>query len=174
VKPNPCAITTPTGEKYGLQLFDKLGDRLATLSAWLFFAVGGMITWEVLARYLFNAPTIWAEEMSRFFQIWATYLAMAALLRQRRFIRITLLTDHLGPRARWASELFGLLVIAGFSATATWYGFAIVEESVRVGRATSTMMQVPRWATESAIPLGFGLLTLQSVIEIARLRRAAR
>lgn len=154
-----------------LQVFSKLGDWLAAFSAWLFFAVGGMITWEVFARYVFNAPTIWAEEMSRFFQIWATYLAMAALLRRRDFIRITLLIDRLGPRARWLSEIFSLLVIASFSAIAAWYGFSTVEESVRVGRATSTMLQVPRWATESAVPLGFGLLMLQSLIEITRLRR---
>jgi len=156
-----------------MRFTDRVAQLLATLSAWLFVAIGAMITWEVLARYVFNAPTIWAEEMSRFFQIWATYLAMAALLHQREFIRITLVIDRLGPTARLAAEVFALLVIACFSIVAAWYGLGIVQESVQVGRATSTMLQVPRWATEVAIPLGFGLLALQSLLEITRLRTPA-
>ena len=155
-------------------MIDRLGKALAMLSAWLFFAVGGMITWEVIARYVFNAPTIWAEEMSRFFQVWAVYLAMAYLLRHRGLIRITLLTDHLGSRGRLLSDLFSLAVICVFSLVATWYGYLIVEESVRMGRATSTMLSVPRWTTESAIPVGFALLALQCLVEIARLRKPAR
>ncbi len=47
---------------------ERVTDALGWLGAWLFFAVGGMITYEVVMRYLFNAPTIWAEELSRFFQ----------------------------------------------------------------------------------------------------------
>jgi TRAP-type C4-dicarboxylate transport system permease small subunit len=36
------------------------------------------------------------------------------------------------------------------------------------------MLQVPRWATEVSIPLGFGLLALQSLLEITRLRKPSR
>jgi TRAP-type C4-dicarboxylate transport system permease small subunit len=49
------------------------------------------------------------------------------------------------------------------------YGTAIVAESVRMGRATATMLSVPNWMTESAIPLGFGILLLQCLAEMARL-----
>ncbi len=151
-----------------MAFIDRLGRWLSMISAWLFFAIGGMIIYEVAARYLFNAPTIWAEEMSRFFQIWATYLAMAALLRGRSLIRITLLIDRLGPSSRRLAEIFSLLVIGGFSVVATWYGLAILVESIAQGRATSTMLAVPRWTTESAIPIGFGLLSLQCLVEIIR------
>ena len=151
-----------------MALIERLGTWLSTVSAWLFFAIGGMITYEVAARYLFNAPTIWAEEMSRFFQIWATYLAMAALLQSRGLIRITLLIDRLGVSSRWLAEIFSLLVIGGFSVVATWYGLLILAESITQGRATSTMLAVPRWTTESAIPIGFGLLSLQCLVEIVR------
>ena len=147
---------------------DRLGRWLSIVSAGLFFAIGGMITYEVVARYLFNAPTIWAEEMSRFFQIWATYLAMAALLQGRGLIRITLLVDQLGSNSRRLAEIFSLLVIGIFSVVAAWYGLVILAESIAQGRATSTMLAVPRWATESAIPIGFGILTLQCLVEIIR------
>ncbi len=57
-----------------LQLIDWVGVACSRIAGWLFFAIGLMITYEVVGRYVFNAPTIWAEEMSRFFQVWAVYL----------------------------------------------------------------------------------------------------
>jgi TRAP-type C4-dicarboxylate transport system permease small subunit len=151
-----------------IRLVERLSDTLATVSAWLFFAIGAMISYEVAARYFFNAPTIWAEEMSRFLQIWATYLAAATLVRGQHLIRITLVVDRLGPRARLASELLSLAFMAAFAAVAAWYGLAIVQDSVALGRATSTMLAVPRWATESAIPVGCLLLAVQCITEMVR------
>ena len=64
------------------RLVDRIADFLGQLAAWLFFATGAMITYEVLARYLFNAPTIWAAELSQLFLLWGTFIAMGTLLRQ--------------------------------------------------------------------------------------------
>jgi TRAP-type C4-dicarboxylate transport system permease small subunit len=155
-------------------LFDRIGDWLGVVSAWMFFAVGGMIGYEVTARYIFVAPTIWAEEMSRFFQIWATYLAAATMLRHQELIRITFIIGRLGPRAWRAAEIFSLSVIAIFSATAIWYGMAILLESLRLHRTTATLFDIPQWTTEIVIPLGFGMLLIQCLIEIARVARGER
>jgi len=150
------------------KFFDRLSDYLGVLAAWMFFAVGGMIGYEVIGRYVFNAPTIWAEEMSRFFQLWATYLAAATLLRRQELIRITVLTARLGPRAWRISEIFSLAVIAVFSAGAIWYGTVILLDSVRLHRTTATLFDVPQWTTEIAVPFGFSLLLIQCLIEISR------
>lgn len=135
----------------------------------MFFVIGGMITYEVVARYVFVSPTIWAEELSRFVQIWATYLGAAYVLRHRHLIAIDLLTGRFGPRMRRLSEAASLAFIAVFCVVAIVYGSGIVAESVRQGRATATMLSVPQWMTESAIPIGFALLLLQCLAELARL-----
>jgi len=155
-----------------LEIIDRVGVACSRLAAWLFFAIGLMITYEVVARYVFNAPTIWAEEMSRFFQVWAVYLGAAYVLRYRYLIRITLLTDRIGPLGRRIAEAISLSVIAGFSVVAIWWGIEIVAESVRFGRTTSTMLDVPQWTTEIAIPLGAGLLLLQCLAQFVRLASA--
>lgn len=150
------------------RFIDRLSDSFATLSAWMFFAIGGMITYEVIARYLFLSPTIWAEEMSQFFQIWATYLAAAYVLRHRRLIVIEFFIVRLSPGWKKVSEAFSLVIIALFSLTAIWYGTDILLESIVQGRNTSTMLGVPKWMTESAIPIGFTLLLAQCVVELFR------
>lgn len=157
-----------------LAFVDRLSEFCGRVSAAIFFVIGGMITYEVVARYVFNAPTIWVEELSRFIQIWATYLGAAYVLRHRHLIAIDLVTGRLGPRGRLASEAVGLLFIAGFCVISIIYGVGIVVESVRLGRATATMLSVPQWTTESAIPLGMGLLLLQCVAELVRLMAGRR
>ncbi|MDH3228850.1 MAG: TRAP transporter small permease [Alphaproteobacteria bacterium] len=153
------------------RLIDRASDALATLAAWMFFAIGGMILWEVATRYLLNAPTIWAEELARFFQIWALYLAAASVLRRGSMIRIGLLIDRLGPRLRAAAEVFSLAVVAAFSAVACWYGGWIALDSFEVGRMSGTMLNVPHWMTEIAIPVGFAILLVQALVQIARVAR---
>ena len=152
-----------------LELIDRVGVACSRIAGWLFFTIGLMITYEVVARYVFNAPTIWAEEMSRFFQVWAVYLGAAYVLRYQHLIRITLLTDRIGPFGRRFAEAFSLVVIGGFCVVAVAWGTEIVAESVRLNRTTSTMLDVPQWMTELAIPVGCGLLLLQCLAQLVRL-----
>ncbi|MCG8512359.1 MAG: TRAP transporter small permease [Rhodospirillales bacterium] len=152
-----------------IRTIERLSEICGKLSAAMFFVVGGMITYEVVARYAFLAPTSWAEELSRFVQIWATYLAAAYVLKNRHLIRIDLLTSRLGPGWRRLFEAATIMFIGVFCLVAIYYGIGIVAESVEMGRATSTMLAVPRWMTESAIPIGFGILLLQCVAEMGRI-----
>jgi C4-dicarboxylate transporter, DctQ subunit len=152
-----------------LKFIDRLNDAFGWLAAAAFVAVGGMITYEVVMRYVFLAPTVWAEELSRFLQIWATYIAAAYVLHHRQLIAITLLVDRLGPRGRRLADAFSLVCILLFSAVAVYYGLEIMLDSIRQGRASATMLAVPKWMTEAAIPFGFALLGLQAIAELIRL-----
>jgi len=152
-----------------LAFIDRMSDVCGKVSAAIFFAIGGMILYEVVARYVFVAPTIWAEELSRFVQIWATYLGAAYVLRHRHLIAIDFLTSRFGPRLKVVAEAAGLVFIAVFCGVTIVYGTGIVVESVELGRATATMLGVPQWMTESAIPVGFAILLLQCVVDLIRL-----
>jgi TRAP-type C4-dicarboxylate transport system permease small subunit len=128
-----------------------------------------MLMWEVVARYVFVAPTIWAGELSRVALLWGTFLGMAVLLRRREHIRITLLIGLLGARGRWLAELLTLLFIAGFSVSTAWYGWLIAEDSLVTGRTSGSMLDIPQWWSEAVIPAGFVILALQALAGIARL-----
>jgi len=145
---------------------NQISEFCGKLAAWLFFIIAAMITYEVVARYVFLAPTIWAEEMSQFFQIWATYLGAAYILKKRKLISIDTVVSRFNPRVQWFFDLFSLMFIAIFCLVAIYYGSHIMFESIQVGRSTSTMMAVPKWMTESAIPAGSSLLLLQVIAEI--------
>ncbi len=153
------------------RIVDLVAELLGKLAAWLFFLTGGMLTYEVLARYIFNAPTIWAAELSQLLLLWGCFIAMASLLRQRAHIRITLLTARLPALGRRLCEGFALLFIAGFSSVAAVQGWFIAYDSLERGRSTGTMLNIPNWWSEMVIPVGFAVLFLQCLVELARLAR---
>lgn len=155
------------------RFYDRLTATLAGLAAWLFVATGAMLVYEVVARYVFTAPTIWAEELSRLGLVWGTYLAAAWLLRERQHIRITLLVERLPVRLRRWAEAFSLAVIAVLCAVATWLGAGIAAESVTRGSTTGSMLNLPMVVTEASIPVGFALLGIQALLEIVRLAAGA-
>lgn len=155
-----------------LTAVDRIADLCGRLAGWLFFLIGAMISYEVVARYVFNAPTIWAEEMSRFCQIWAVYLAAAYVLRHGHLIRITLVVGLLPPTGRRLAEAFSLLAIAAVSMVAIVTGWGAVAESLSLDRKSSTMLELPLWLSEIAIPVGCGLLAVQCAAQLVRLWRA--
>ncbi len=150
---------------------NRFGEFCGRAAAWAFVGVGGVLAYEVVMRYVFGAPTIWAEEIARMVQIWASYLAAGFILAQRRMIRVTVVTDRLPPRPKRWAEGFSLLWIVGFCLVAVWYGAEVAIESIDIGRASSTMLGLPQWATEFAIPVGFGLLLTQALIQLIDLVR---
>lgn len=146
--------------------------RLITLLAWiaaaLFVLAGAMLTYEVLARYFFTAPTIWAAELSQLALIWGTLLAMAWLLQAKRHIAVDALVELLTPVYRRFTEALAMLCVAAFSALVAWKGWEIFLDSFERGRTTGSMLDLPTWVSELAVPVGFALLFLQAVIEAYR------
>lgn len=147
---------------------DRISGWLATLAAWLFFATGLMLGWEVVARYVFTAPTIWAEELSRLFLVWGTFAGAAALVHRRDHIRITVLTDALPQGARSTLEIVSLLAVAAFGLAITYYGFEIAYDSWSRGRTAGSMLDLPLSWSQFAVPAGALLLAVQAVVEALR------
>ena len=156
------------------KLVDRLTAAFAAVAAWLFVAAGAMLVVEVVARYVFVAPTVWAAELSLLCLIWATYLAAAALLRQRRHITITAVTQRLPQGWRRVTEALSLAVVLIVCLAAVWYGADIALDSLQRGRTTGSMLNLPAWATEASIPIGFTLIALQALVELARLGLGGR
>ena len=136
----------------------------AAVAALLLLAIGVMLTYEVVARYFFNAPTIWAEELSRLALIWAVFVASAALLARGEHIRVTVLVDRAPPALRRLAEVASLLFVAAIAASVAWHGVPIAMNSFAVGRTTGSMLDIPSWWAQAAIPVGFALVALQALL----------
>jgi TRAP-type mannitol/chloroaromatic compound transport system permease small subunit len=98
-----------------LALIDRMGVLCSRLAGWLFFAIGLMITYEVVARYVFNAPTQWAFEVVMVLCASAWLFSSGYITLHRRHIGITVLYAMAPPAVRWWLDL--LAMGAGLAAT---------------------------------------------------------
>ncbi len=154
-----------------MTVFSKFITAMAGLSACLFVLSGLMLTYEVLARYIFVQPTSWAAELSQLCLLWGVLLAAPWCLRERRHIRITAIIGQLKGAPRAASETLSMGVVAVFSAIVGYHGALIVLDSIHLNRTTGTLLNMPIWIVEVAVPAGFALLFAQACIETLRSAR---
>ena len=120
-----------------------------------------LTTADVVARYVFNSPTMWADEMASYLLIAIVFLGLAQNLRTDGHIRIDVITNLLSSRARQVLEvvayavgiLFAVLLIAG-----TWTRFD--NFWVRHTMSNSPLM-TPLWIAMVPVVVGavvFGLV----------------
>lgn len=152
-----------------MSVVDWTADICARAGEILVVLIAAMMFYEVVARYVFRAPTSWTQDVAVTAQVWFTYMGMAYVLRHRELIRITAFLVKLGPTYRKVLEGFSLIVIATFCVIATVYGTDTVLDSIRLGRRQPTMLEMPNWISEVPVVIGFCLLGLQAVAEFIRL-----
>ena len=148
-----------------MNYYDKLVKYSGYLASALFITIGFIVSYEVIMRYLFNSPTIWVNEVSRFLQIWATYLALTYSFHKKDFIRITVIYDRLNENGKKILDFISFIFILIFSSFVVYYGWLIAYDSLKVGRTSSTILDVPSFLTELAIPLCFAFLVLRVILE---------
>lgn len=148
-----------------MTLFNAFTRALAWAAAGLFLLAGAMLTYEVVARYFFTAPTIWAAELSQLCLIWGSLIGMAWLLGARRHIAVDAVVQLLPRSVRRVTEALAMAVVAVFSAWVVVYGWDIFLDSFERGRTTGSMLDLPAWVAELSVPFGFAMLFVQAVIE---------
>jgi TRAP-type C4-dicarboxylate transport system permease small subunit len=123
--------------------------------------MGLILTYEVFCRYLFKAPTIWAQETSIYLYIWTMLAAASYTLQTRKHVHVDLVVDRLRPRLRLMVEAVTSTVGAVFCAIVSVQAYEMIAATVQFGKVSATPLRVPLWIPQSALLMGFVLLTFQ-------------
>ena len=82
---------------------DKLAVFIGRVTMMLIVLLTGVMLYEVVLRYVFEAPTLWASEMSLWLAGFVFLCAGLYAMQQRSHIRIVLLYDAV---PRWVQRIF--------------------------------------------------------------------
>jgi C4-dicarboxylate transporter DctQ subunit len=129
--------------------------------------MGLMLFYEVVCRYFFRSPTIWAQEMSVYVFMWTMLAGAAYTLEKGKHVRIDLIVEHLSVRTQRILEMITSVAGMIYCAVITWQAQEMIASSISYGKVTATLLRIPMWIPQLALLLGFGLLTLQFAIIIA-------
>lgn len=75
-------------------------------------AMTAIISWQVFGRFVLNSSPSWTEQASLILMIWYVMFAAAAGVHEGFHIRIALLEEKLGERARPVVRLVALIIAA--------------------------------------------------------------
>lgn len=150
-----------------IRLIEGLTEAVGGVAALIVVPLTLATCYEVFARYLFNAPTIWAYELGYTLMGIHFLLGGALTLKRQAHIRIDLIYANLSPRgqARIDLTLYLLLVVPALWLLTNRLG-SYAWEAFSSGETTGqSAWNPPIWPLRFLITAAFILLLLQVIAE---------
>lgn len=138
------------------------------LSSYVLGVVVLMMSYEVVSRYVFNAPTIWSGELCQYGLCFATMLGGGYTLMVDQHIRVDIIYRNFNFKRRAVVELLTWWVVIGFLAVLAWKGGELAIDAYLGDEKSMTFLEVPMFYSLSLVPIGAGLLLLQALARMAR------
>jgi C4-dicarboxylate transporter, DctM subunit len=159
-------------------LLDRLSVFGGFLSGVFILIMGFIITYEVIMRYIFRAPTSWVLEISIYLSLASVFLAGGNAMRENKHIQVDSVTSRLSSRDQALYQLICLVLSLIYCVVFTWKGAEIAISSLLMGEVSPTVLNTPMVIPHSLMPIGGALLSLEIirmiVMELSKLRNAGR
>lgn len=159
-----------------IRVLDRIAEWSGWLFCWLILPLVGSLTYEVVARYLFHAPTVWAYDMS--YMLYGSLFMLGAgyALYRGGHIRTDMLYERWSPRTQGLIDavcylfLFfpAMIFLFWMGGTEAWHSFQIDE------RSDASPWRPVLYPLKAVIPTTALLLLLQGVSEFFKSLYAVR
>lgn len=158
-----------------IRIIDGISILSGKAVGWMILPMVFSLVYEVFARYLFNAPTIWASDISQILYGMFFMLGSAYALQRQQHIRTDFLYGKWSVRTRGLVDA-SLYIIFYFPALVVflWFGIEYAHRSILFNERIVTSAWMPIiWPLKLAIPVSTLLLLVQGVSELAKSLHAA-
>jgi TRAP-type C4-dicarboxylate transport system permease small subunit len=120
-------------------------------------AMSILVLYQVITRYIFNAPSNISEVVARSLFVWLTMFGGAFVFGRREHMNIEFIRSKFPPKIKICIEMFSELVIAVFAVLVMIIGgfWQASNQMIQV----ESMTQIPMGYIYSAIPIS-GILIL--------------
>jgi TRAP-type C4-dicarboxylate transport system permease small subunit len=157
-------------------IIDHASLWISRVTMFMVAAIVAAIFYEVVARYFFQAPTLWANELSLFLGGMGYLFAGLFAMQQRSHIRVTALYDHVSPTWKRVFDAIALVCVLTFSLGVVVGGFTSAWRALSTWELYGTAWNPPIPAVIKPLILVVVILVaLQAVnnfvVDLRRLRR---
>lgn len=151
-----------------LRYIDAISEWSGRAASYLILPGILILTWEVVSRYIFNNPTMWAHGTSQ--RLFATYyiLAGAYVLRNDQHVKVDILFDRLSVRKQAILSLFGSVFLFAFCGVLLWKGIDFAWTSLIQLEPDETPWRAPLYPFKMMVPIGAFLILLQGLAKCIR------
>jgi len=151
-----------------LRFIDLLSEWTGKVTSFLIVAMSLIIGFEVVARYVFKSPTVWAHEVSA--MVFGAYIILggAYTLHLRGHVNVDVLYGGLTVRWRALIDVITFWVFALFCVALVWKGGEIALKSLKFLERSGSVWNPPIYHMKIIISVGCLLLFLQGLSKFIR------
>jgi TRAP-type mannitol/chloroaromatic compound transport system permease small subunit len=151
-----------------LRFVDSLSDWTGKAVSSFIVVLALLVGFEVIARYVFESPTIWVGELSVMIFGTAIIIGGAYTLQQGGHVNMDIIHQMLPIRVRALVDILTSILAFAFAIVLLWKGGASAIKSIKVWEHASTLWAPPLYPFRIMLPLGAFLLLLQLTAKFIR------
>lgn len=149
---------------------EALIDAIGQATLYLALAMIGLVATNVLLRYAFSFGSVWGQELEWHLLATVILLGMSYALQRGDNVRVDVFYADFKPRTKFVVNVFSGLLQLAIALLFIKLSLSYVGQSLAIGETSPDPGGIPfRWAIKGLIPVGFGLLALQTVGALMRL-----
>lgn len=147
---------------------DTTTEKIGNVISLLILLIMAITTIEVIARYVFASPTIWAWSINR--QLFGVFVLFggAYTLLHGRHIRVEVLYDRFSPKTKSVARWIALVCLVVFIGALVWQGAWMAGNSLMCGERASGVFRIPLYPFKMLIPIAALLFLLEGIADFFR------
>lgn len=145
-------------EKVGNGL-DMVSRKLSQLSVLVMTLV---VLLGVFMRYFLKSPLIWTDELAKYMLVYMTFVGAPVALRDKSLAAMELVVEKLPEKKRKVVQIIAYILAVALIAFLFYYSLDLISQH-SVKNQISPALQIPMTWVYFSLPLGIGLLLIQSI-----------
>ncbi len=158
----------------GLHPIDRLSIWIGKTFSYVYLILIAVMVYEVTARYVFDAPTIWAHEVSSALIAVGFTLGGVYTMQQRGHISISSVYELMPTRWQAVLDVFAQIVTLLFLAAFIWGGSVNALKAWEMGETSGSAWNQPTPIfLKTLVVIGAVLMCLQAGLHLLQATRRA-
>lgn len=151
-----------------LRIVDKISKWSGVISSYMLWPGVVILTYEVIARYVFSAPTIWAHGTTQ--RMFAFYYIMSGGLVSltKSHVAMDLIYQHFSLRRKAIADLVIFVFAIAFCGILLWQSIPYAADSWRMLEPDNTPFRAPLYPVKMVVTLGVFIIVLQELANAVR------
>jgi TRAP-type C4-dicarboxylate transport system permease small subunit len=138
------------------------------LGMWVLFLMALLVVADIISRELAGESLPGVTEIVYLGIVAVVFLSFAYTEEMGAHIKIEILPERLSPKGQTVTEVVTWIIGAGLMGLLAWLAGLEAAESWRVREYIPSAVRVPIYPVKFAVCIGFGLLGLQFVVQLAK------
>ena len=128
-----------------------------------------LVTYQVLARFIFGSALRWSEELARYCMLYISFIGIGAGIKMHKHVGVEVLDSLLKENAKKIGRYFVAILTLIILIVFTYYTAVV---TIRIGSSgqLSPAARLPMWVPYATIPIGFlgGIFRqIEEIVKIA-------